>query len=92
MQFAPGIHDLVGDQIVRLIIKLLLCYHTAPFSFTSIIKGNDSNIICLVAYILVITPAVPPVTVIIRRIIIIIIRPQERRTIEIILAVPGIAS
>ena len=38
MQLSSCIHDLVGNQVIRLIIKLVFADHIAPFQFAIFIK------------------------------------------------------
>ena len=48
MQLATGIHHLVGDQVIRLVIELFFADHIVPFGLAVFVKGHDHDIICLV--------------------------------------------
>ncbi len=45
MQLSPGIHDLVGNQVIRLIIKLFFGNNVGPFRFSIFGKRHDYNIV-----------------------------------------------
>ncbi len=53
MQLTSRVHDLVGNQVTCLIIKLFFGYHVRPFPLAiPLSKDMTSNIICLVTDIL----------------------------------------
>ncbi len=63
VQLASGIHDIVGDEIVVIIIKLALGDNIVPFHISIFIERKDHDIICIITGRLIAAPTIVAITV-----------------------------
>ena len=65
MNLAAGIGHQVRNAVVRFIIKLFFVNNSAPYQFSCIIKGKDSNIVRMPANVLEAVITVSPIPAVI---------------------------
>ena len=49
MQFASGVHDLMGDEGIRLIVELSFWNYITPLEAVNLVERHHHDVFCMVA-------------------------------------------